>query len=250
MAGALIGIAGAIGALGGVGINVVLRASYLSPANSATMAFWVFLGFYVLCAAITWFAYVRTPTKVAGQAGGRQAAEAGHDVTRTEVRRGRRPRHGGAPVRRGDARPRPDGRWQVIVLCEEPTPGLRPGGAVLVRRRWDRAALALPGNDYAADDFVELRIGVRATAIDRDARVVTTSTGDDDRLRRAGARHRFVPVRAADPRQGPRPLLRLPHAGRPRRDPRGGRTERHRRRSSSAVDCWAWRPPTRCGCWA
>ena len=53
MSGALIGIAGAIGALGGVGINVVLRASYLSPAKSATTAFWVFLGFYVLCAVIT-----------------------------------------------------------------------------------------------------------------------------------------------------------------------------------------------------
>jgi MFS transporter, NNP family, nitrate/nitrite transporter len=63
LAGALIGIAGAIGALGGVGINVVLRASYQSAAHSATMAFWVFLGFYVLCALITWFAYVRTPTK-------------------------------------------------------------------------------------------------------------------------------------------------------------------------------------------
>ena len=63
MSGALIGIAGAIGALGGVGINVVLRASYLSAAHSATMAYWVFLAFYVLCAAITWFAYVRTPSK-------------------------------------------------------------------------------------------------------------------------------------------------------------------------------------------
>jgi NNP family nitrate/nitrite transporter-like MFS transporter len=63
MSGALIGIAGAIGALGGVGINVVLRASYLSAAKSATMAFWVFLAFYVLCAAITWFAYVRRPSK-------------------------------------------------------------------------------------------------------------------------------------------------------------------------------------------
>src|SRR6201993_1615755 len=63
MSGALIGIAGAIGALGGVGINIVLRASYLSPAKSATMAFWVFLGFYVLCAAITYLAYVRAPTK-------------------------------------------------------------------------------------------------------------------------------------------------------------------------------------------
>jgi MFS transporter, NNP family, nitrate/nitrite transporter len=64
MSGALIGIAGAIGALGGVGINIVLRASYLSPAKSATTAFWVFLGFYVVCAAITWFAYVRTPSRV------------------------------------------------------------------------------------------------------------------------------------------------------------------------------------------
>ncbi|KZS66371.1 MAG: NarK/NasA family nitrate transporter [Mycobacterium pseudokansasii] len=63
MSGALIGIAGAIGALGGVGINVVLRASYLSAAKSATMAFWVFLGFYVLCAAITWVSYVRRPTR-------------------------------------------------------------------------------------------------------------------------------------------------------------------------------------------
>ena len=64
MSGALIGIAGAIGALGGVGINVVLRASYLSPAKSATTAFWVFLSFYVVCAAITWFAYVQTPSRI------------------------------------------------------------------------------------------------------------------------------------------------------------------------------------------
>jgi NNP family nitrate/nitrite transporter-like MFS transporter len=65
MSGALIGIAGAVGALGGVGVNVALRASYLSPAKSATLAFWVFLGFYLLCAAITWFAYVRTPKRAA-----------------------------------------------------------------------------------------------------------------------------------------------------------------------------------------
>ncbi|MGV0836975.1 MFS transporter [Mycolicibacterium thermoresistibile] len=61
MSGALIGIAGAVGALGGVGVNTALRASYLSEAESATMAFWVFLGFYLVCAAITWAAYVRTP---------------------------------------------------------------------------------------------------------------------------------------------------------------------------------------------
>lgn len=61
MSGALIGIAGAVGALGGVGVHVALRASYQGAAHSATMAFWVFLVFYVLCAAITWAAYVRTP---------------------------------------------------------------------------------------------------------------------------------------------------------------------------------------------
>lgn len=59
MTGALIGFAGAIGGLGGVGINLVLRASYSSPARSATMAFWVFLGFYVVCAVVTWVVFVR-----------------------------------------------------------------------------------------------------------------------------------------------------------------------------------------------
>ena len=42
MSGALIGFAGAIGALGGVFINVALRASQVSAAKSATNAFWVF----------------------------------------------------------------------------------------------------------------------------------------------------------------------------------------------------------------
>ncbi len=64
MSGALIGVAGAIGALGGVAINLVLRASYLSAAKSATMAFWVFLAFYVVCAVVTWYAYVRRPVGV------------------------------------------------------------------------------------------------------------------------------------------------------------------------------------------
>jgi NNP family nitrate/nitrite transporter-like MFS transporter len=59
MSGALIGIAGAIGALGGVGINVVLRTSYAGAAKSATTAFWVFLAFYLVCAAVTWAAYIR-----------------------------------------------------------------------------------------------------------------------------------------------------------------------------------------------
>ncbi|MFC9870965.1 MFS transporter [Nocardia salmonicida] len=58
--GALIGFVGAIGALGGVGINMVLRSSYSSTA-SATTAFWVFLAFYVVCAAVTWTVFLRRP---------------------------------------------------------------------------------------------------------------------------------------------------------------------------------------------
>jgi MFS transporter, NNP family, nitrate/nitrite transporter len=60
MSGALIGIAGAAGGLGGVGINLVLRASYKSN-QSATLAFWIFMGFYVLAAAVTWWFYARRP---------------------------------------------------------------------------------------------------------------------------------------------------------------------------------------------
>ncbi len=63
MSGALIGFAGAIGGLGGVGINLVLRASYLSPAKSATMAFWVFLGFYLVCMVVTWAVFLRRPSE-------------------------------------------------------------------------------------------------------------------------------------------------------------------------------------------
>ncbi|MGK2904202.1 MAG: nitrate/nitrite transporter [Mycobacterium sp.] len=59
MSGALIGFAGSVGALGGVFINIVLRMSYVSDAKSATNAFWVFLGFYVVCAFVTWFVFLR-----------------------------------------------------------------------------------------------------------------------------------------------------------------------------------------------
>ena len=62
MSGALIGFAGAIGALGGVFINLVLRASYVSAAKSATNAFWVFLAFYVVCAVVTWVVFLRHPS--------------------------------------------------------------------------------------------------------------------------------------------------------------------------------------------
>jgi MFS transporter, NNP family, nitrate/nitrite transporter len=60
MSGALIGFAGAIGALGGVGINLALRHSYLT-SGSATSAFWIFVSFYVAAWILTWAMYVRRP---------------------------------------------------------------------------------------------------------------------------------------------------------------------------------------------
>jgi NNP family nitrate/nitrite transporter-like MFS transporter len=62
MSGALIGFAGAVGALGGVFINVALRLSYSGAAKSATNAFWVFLGFYVVCGIVTWVVFLRMKT--------------------------------------------------------------------------------------------------------------------------------------------------------------------------------------------
>lgn len=61
MSGALIGFAGAIGGLGGVGINLVFRASYSGEARSATAAFWVFAVFYLVCIVVTWAVFLRRP---------------------------------------------------------------------------------------------------------------------------------------------------------------------------------------------
>jgi MFS transporter, NNP family, nitrate/nitrite transporter len=60
MSGALIGFAGAIGALGGVGVNLALRQSYLN-SGTATAAFWAFAFFYVAASVLTWAMYVRRP---------------------------------------------------------------------------------------------------------------------------------------------------------------------------------------------
>jgi MFS transporter, NNP family, nitrate/nitrite transporter len=72
MSGALIGLAGAIGALGGVGVNLALRQSYLH-SGTATAAFWAFALFYVAASVLTWAIYVRRPLEVTVRA----TAEAG-----------------------------------------------------------------------------------------------------------------------------------------------------------------------------
>lgn len=69
LTGALIGFAGAVGGLGGVGINLVLRASYAGAEGSATAAFAVFGAFYLACIAVTWAVFLRRTVHESAMAG-------------------------------------------------------------------------------------------------------------------------------------------------------------------------------------
>ncbi|MGY5305996.1 nitrite reductase large subunit NirB [Nocardia gipuzkoensis] len=89
-----------------------------------------------------------------------------------------------------------EGRWQVIVLSEERLPAYDRVGLSSYVGSWDPSALALPGNEYAGDELVELRLGQRAESIDKAARKVTTSAGDIiayDALVLATGSYPFVP---------------------------------------------------------
>ena len=66
MSGAVIGIAGAIGALGGVLVNLAFRQSFLST-GSADAAYAGFIAFYALCVLVTWAVYLRPGARTAGQ---------------------------------------------------------------------------------------------------------------------------------------------------------------------------------------
>ncbi|AJP02244.1 major facilitator transporter [Streptomyces cyaneogriseus subsp. noncyanogenus] len=74
LSGASMGLIGAVGALGGVGINLAFRQSFLSY-GTGTGAFVAFLVFYAACFAVTWAVYLRrpaargaTPTATGGKA--------------------------------------------------------------------------------------------------------------------------------------------------------------------------------------
>ncbi len=57
---AVIGIAGAVGALGGFLIPITFGAPWVSdPVQAVRSALLVFVGFYVACLAVTWFVYLR-----------------------------------------------------------------------------------------------------------------------------------------------------------------------------------------------
>ena len=55
---AVIGIAGAIGAFGGVLVNLAFRQSFLEY-KTADAAYMVFIAFYALCVLVTWAVYLR-----------------------------------------------------------------------------------------------------------------------------------------------------------------------------------------------
>ncbi len=58
ISGAAIGIIGAVGALGGVLINMAFRQSFLTT-KTGDPAFWAFIAFYVACIAVTYVVYLR-----------------------------------------------------------------------------------------------------------------------------------------------------------------------------------------------
>lgn len=55
---ALIGLAGAVGAFGGVLVNIAFRQTFLS-ADNGDPAYLAFLGYYGLCLSLTWWVYLR-----------------------------------------------------------------------------------------------------------------------------------------------------------------------------------------------
>jgi NNP family nitrate/nitrite transporter-like MFS transporter len=65
MSGALIGIAGAVGAFGGVLVNLAFRQSFLTT-GSGDAAYLVFIAFYAVCVVVTWVVYLRPTARMAG----------------------------------------------------------------------------------------------------------------------------------------------------------------------------------------
>ncbi|MFE9423332.1 nitrate/nitrite transporter [Kitasatospora sp. NPDC006697] len=64
--GAVIGLAGAIGAFGGVLVNMAFRQAFLS-SHRGDGAYLAFLGYYALCLLLTWAVYLRRrPGRLAG----------------------------------------------------------------------------------------------------------------------------------------------------------------------------------------
>ncbi|MFB6437240.1 nitrate/nitrite transporter [Streptomyces sp. NPDC056411] len=82
LSGAAMGLIGAVGALGGLAINLAFRQSFLTT-GSGTPAFVSFLAAYAVCGAVTWAVYLRPGAR------GRRAAGEGVAEPATDGPRGR-----------------------------------------------------------------------------------------------------------------------------------------------------------------
>ncbi|MFD9461670.1 nitrate/nitrite transporter [Streptomyces sp. NPDC060027] len=82
LSGASMGLIGAVGALGGVGINLAFRQSFLS-SGSGTGAFVTFLVFYAVAFMVTWAVYLRRPAASGARA--TATAEAKSQLSYAEV---------------------------------------------------------------------------------------------------------------------------------------------------------------------
>lgn len=89
-----------------------------------------------------------------------------------------------------------DSSWQITVLAEETDAAYDRVGLTSYTEGWDRALLALPGNDYAGDEQVQLLLNTRVTEIDRAAKSVMSADGQRhnyDALVLATGSYAFVP---------------------------------------------------------
>ncbi|MCY0936763.1 MFS transporter [Streptomyces sp. H34-S4] len=84
LSGAAIGISGAIGALGGVAINLAFRGAYGGGSGSGTPAFLSFIGYYAVCAAVTWTVYLRRERSASATARASRATTVAADARPTE----------------------------------------------------------------------------------------------------------------------------------------------------------------------
>jgi NNP family nitrate/nitrite transporter-like MFS transporter len=65
-ASAVIGLAGAVGALGGFLIPITFGAPWVAdPVDAVKSALMIFIGFYAICACVTWFVYLRRSAPMA-----------------------------------------------------------------------------------------------------------------------------------------------------------------------------------------
>ncbi|GLB84946.1 nitrite reductase large subunit NirB [Mycobacterium kiyosense] len=88
------------------------------------------------------------------------------------------------------------GSWRITVLAEESDAAYDRVGLTSYTESWDRSLLALPGNDYAGDQLVQLQLNTKVAEINCAAKTVVTAKGDRygyDALVLATGSYAFVP---------------------------------------------------------